>query len=60
MTSAFARAYILSMTTIEAIRDDFAFLDEWEDRYRYVIDLGEALPPFPDKAGSTPSRFPAA
>ena len=38
------------MTTIEAIRDDFAFLDEWEDRYRYVIDLGEALPPFPDEA----------
>lgn len=38
------------MTTIQAIRDDFAFLDEWEDRYRYVIDLGEALPPFPDEA----------
>ena len=36
--------------TIQAIRDDFAFLDEWEDRYRYVIDLGEALPPFPDEA----------
>ena len=38
------------MTTIEAIRDDFAFLDEWEDRYRYVIDLGAALPPFPDES----------
>ncbi|MFI0847701.1 SufE family protein [Mesorhizobium sp. IMUNJ 23232] len=38
------------MNTIQAIRDDFAFLDEWEDRYRYVIDLGEALPPFPDEA----------
>jgi cysteine desulfuration protein SufE len=38
------------MTTIQAIRDDFGFLDEWEDRYRYVIDLGEALPPFPDEA----------
>ena len=37
------------MTTIDAIRDDFGFLDEWEDRYRYVIDLGEALPPFPDE-----------
>jgi cysteine desulfuration protein SufE len=42
------RHYIPGMTTIEAIRDDFAFLDEWEDRYRYVIDLGAALPPFPD------------
>ncbi len=38
------------MTTIEAIRDDFAFLDEWEDKYRYVIELGEALPPFPENA----------
>lgn len=38
------------MNTIQAIRDDFAFLDEWEDKYRYVIDLGEALPPFPEDA----------
>jgi cysteine desulfuration protein SufE len=36
--------------TIETIRDDFAFLDEWEERYRYIIELGEALPPFPDEA----------
>jgi cysteine desulfuration protein SufE len=35
--------------SFQAIRDDFAFLDEWEDRYRYVIDLGAALPPFPDE-----------
>jgi cysteine desulfuration protein SufE len=39
-----------AMTTIETIRDDFAFLDDWEDKYRYVIELGEALPPFPDAA----------
>lgn len=38
------------MTTIDTIRDDFAFLDEWEDKYRYVIELGEQLPPFPDAA----------
>jgi cysteine desulfuration protein SufE len=36
--------------TIETIRDDFTFLDEWEERYRYIIELGEALPPFPDEA----------
>lgn len=35
-------------TTIQAILDDFSFLDEWEERYRYVIELGEALPEFPD------------
>ena len=32
------------MTALEQIIDDFAYLDEWEDRYRYVIELGKALP----------------
>ena len=32
------------MTQLAQIIDDFAFLDEWEDRYRYVIELGKALP----------------
>ena len=36
------------MPTIEDIRNDFAFLDDWEDRYRYVIELGRALPPLSD------------
>jgi cysteine desulfuration protein SufE len=31
--------------TLTEIRDDFAFLDDWEDRYRYVIELGRSLPP---------------
>ena len=42
------------MATIETIRDDFSLLDAWEDRYRYVIELGEALPAFPE-----PQRTPA-
>jgi cysteine desulfuration protein SufE len=33
------------MPTLGAIRDDFALLDDWEDRYRYVIELGRTLPP---------------
>jgi len=36
------------MTSIEQIIDDFAFLDEWEDRYRYVIELGKSLPDMPE------------
>ncbi len=32
------------------IRDDFDLLDDWEDRYRYVIELGRKLPPFPEAA----------
>lgn len=35
-------------TTLENIRADFELLDEWEDRYRYLIELGRALPPFPE------------
>lgn len=35
-------------TSIETIIDDFAFLDDWEDKYRYVIELGRALPELPE------------
>lgn len=38
------------MSAIEIIRDDFAFLDEWEDRYRYVIELGHTLEPLSESA----------
>lgn len=34
--------------TLAEIRDDFALLDDWEDRYRYVIELGRKLPEFPE------------
>jgi cysteine desulfuration protein SufE len=36
------------MTTIAEIEDNFALLDQWDDRYRYVIELGKTLPPLPD------------
>lgn len=36
------------MTSLDQIIDDFAFLEDWEDRYRYVIELGKALPDLPD------------
>lgn len=34
--------------TINAIAEDFAALDDWEDRYKYLIDLGNSLPPMDD------------
>jgi cysteine desulfuration protein SufE len=35
---------------IEALVEEFDFLDDWEERYRYLIDLGQALPPLaPDE-----------
>ena len=35
---------------IDTIRDDFSLLEDWEDRYRYIIELGEQLKPYPDAA----------
>ncbi|MSO68388.1 MAG: SufE family protein [Pseudolabrys sp.] len=38
------------MTTIGEIVENFTLLDEWDDRYRYVIELGRTLPPLPESA----------
>jgi len=36
--------------TIDEIIDNFMFLDDWDDRYRYVIELGRGLAPLPEPA----------
>jgi cysteine desulfuration protein SufE len=36
------------LPTLSEISADFALLDDWEDRYRYVIELGRTLAPLPD------------
>jgi cysteine desulfuration protein SufE len=36
------------MTSIDEIIENFALLDEWDDRYRYVIELGRMLAPLPE------------
>lgn len=38
----------MATPAFEEIAETFAFLDEWEDRYRHVIELGKALPPMPE------------
>jgi len=43
---------------IETIRDDFTFLDDWEDRYRYVIDLGNGLAPYPEELRDGAHKVP--
>lgn len=35
-------------TTIDDVIEDLEFLDDWEERYAYIIDLGKQLPAFPD------------
>lgn len=44
--------------TIDTIRDDFSFLDDWEDRYRYVIELGNGLAPYPDEYRDNTHKVP--
>ncbi len=34
--------------TIDQIIEDLEFLDDWEDRYRHIIDLGKGLEPLPE------------
>jgi len=38
----------MTAETFEDVAEAFEFLDDWEDRYRYVIDLGRALPAMDD------------
>ena len=38
------------MTAFDTIREDFASLEDWEDRYRYVIELGSDLEPLSEAA----------
>jgi cysteine desulfuration protein SufE len=42
--------------TIDEIIADFALLDDWEERYRYIIDLGRHLPPLPDSERTEQNR----
>ncbi|MEO5613515.1 MAG: SufE family protein [Cypionkella sp.] len=38
----------MATPAFEEIAETFEFLDDWEDRYRHVIDLGKAMPPLDD------------
>ena len=44
-------AYITGvMSAIDDILENFVLLEEWDDRYRYVIELGRTLAPLPEAA----------
>jgi cysteine desulfuration protein SufE len=43
--------------TIDEIRDNFALLDDWDDRYRYVIELGRTLDPMPEAEHSAANKM---
>lgn len=35
----------MSQPDLEELKENFLLFDDWEDRYRYLIDLGKKLPP---------------
>jgi cysteine desulfuration protein SufE len=41
---------VRTMADIEEITDNFSVLDDWDDRYRYLIELGRELPPLAPSA----------
>lgn len=44
----------MARAAFEDIADTFEFLEDWEDRYRHVIDMGKAMDPLPES-----QRIPA-
>lgn len=44
----------MASAAFEDIVEDFEFLEDWEDRYRYVIDLGKTMDPL-DEALKVPA-----
>ncbi len=43
---------------IAAIGEELAVLDDWMDRYQYIIELGRKLPPFPEEWADDAHRVP--
>lgn len=48
-----------SSMTFDDISSDFAFLDDWEQRYQYLTELGEALEPMPETEKTEDNRVKA-
>jgi cysteine desulfuration protein SufE len=44
--------------TIDDIAANFALLDDWDDRYRYLIELGRTLEPLPEAARTEANKVP--
>ena len=44
------------MADIDEIIDNFSLLDDWDDRYRYLIELGRELPPLAAEAHNAANK----
>ncbi len=41
---------------LQQLMDDFEVIDDWEERYRHVIELGRGLPPFPEESRTAANK----
>lgn len=46
----------MSGLSVDELIENFELLDQWEDRYRYIIDLGRALPPMAESDKTEANR----
>jgi cysteine desulfuration protein SufE len=46
------------LPSIDEIVSNFEFLDDWEERYRYLIELGRLMPPLPEEAHNETNKVP--
>ena len=46
----------MSVSEFQEIVDDFEILDDWEDKYRYIIDLGKKISPLEDFQKNTTTK----
>ena len=63
MKKAAAGAVKASMSDLDDLRaaeaeiiEEFAFFDDWQERYQHIIDLGKALPAFPEPLKSEENK----
>jgi cysteine desulfuration protein SufE len=46
----------MEQTPVDEIVENFELMEEWDDRYRYLIELGRALPPLPELARTAENK----
>ena len=46
----------MAQAAFEEVVEDFEFLEDWEDRYRMVIEMGKAMPPLPEALKVTATK----
>lgn len=46
----------MALPTLNELTENFSLFDDWEERYRYLLDLGKMLPPMADALKTEASR----